>query len=134
MTKMTRKPKRRDGTAEVSTKARKIASGYTLMIKADPSLGHVGWAIELPTVMADGATPEDCLRRVVFSIELAVDEMLKNGDEPPGLKGRERRAEQVNVRLTHTEKQILSKLSAREGFRGVGDFIRVAVLKGVNPR
>ena len=115
-------------TPQVLRQARRAMREYTLVIEPDTDLGHIGWAKELPTVFADGRTPDECMRALVFALETALATMIERKDSVPPSARRARRTEQVNIRLTAYEKQILSRESARRGFRGVGDLIRAQAI------
>ncbi len=121
--------------ADVLKKARRIAAGYRYILRPSETLGYVGRTLELPLVVADGSTPNVCLRATQFAVETAVATMLERGDTPPESAGR--RTEQINIRLTSEEKVILEEASQRKGFRGLSDFVRAVALAevgGATPR
>jgi predicted RNase H-like HicB family nuclease len=109
-------------------KARAIARDYKLTIEKSTRLGYVGSSIELPTVFADGATPDKCYRATQEALSVAVAAMLEAGQTPPQSAGFMKRNTQVNVRLTHEEKSMIAAAAAKSGFKGLADFIRTTVL------
>jgi predicted RNase H-like HicB family nuclease len=109
-------------------KAREIAGGYKLIIEKSARLGYIGSSVEMPTVFADGATPEKCYRATQEALTVAVAAMLETGQTPPQAAGFMKRNTQVNVRLTHEEKALIAAAAAKAGFKGLGDFIRATVL------
>ena|SRR5687767_1350944 len=115
-------------------RARAIAATYTFVIETDATLGYVGWTREMPGVMADGHSVESCARAAVFAVETAIAAMLERGESPPISAAREKRTEQVNLRLTRSEKALLTQESTRRGFRGLADFVRALVLDESLPK
>ncbi len=112
----------------VLQKARAIASGYKLTIEKSERLGYLGSSVELPTVFADGETPEKCYKATQEALSVAVAAMLEAGQTPPQPAAFMKRTTQVNVRLTHEEKAMIANAATRAGFKGLADFIRTTVL------
>ncbi len=108
--------------------ARAIARGYKLTIEKSERLGYIGSSVELPTVFADGDTPEKCYEATQEALSVAVATMLEAGQTPPQAAAFMKRTTQVNVRLTHEEKAMSASAAAKAGFKGLGDFIRTTVL------
>ncbi|MBM4024287.1 MAG: type II toxin-antitoxin system HicB family antitoxin [Planctomycetes bacterium] len=109
-------------------KARAIARDYKLTIERSERLGYIGSAVEMPTVFADGDTPEKCYQATQEALSVAVATMLESGQTPPQPAGFMKRTTQVNIRLTHEEKAMIASAAAKSGFKGLGDFIRTTVL------
>jgi predicted RNase H-like HicB family nuclease len=109
-------------------KAREIAHGYKLTIEKSDRLGYVGSSVELPTVFADGATPDKCYEAAQEALSVAVAALLETGQTPPQPAAFMRRTTQVNVRLTYEEKAMIAAAAAKAGFKGLADFIRTTVL------
>jgi len=109
-------------------KAREIAHGYKLTIEMSARLGYVGSSVELPTVFADGDTPEKCYKVTQEALSVAVAAMLEAGQTPPQPAAFRKRTTQVNIRLTHEEKAMIATAAAKAGFKGLADFIRTTVL------
>ncbi len=111
-------------------RARKIMSGYTFSI--EPSDGMLrGICVEMPGVIAGGATVEECFHELSFGVETLVASYLVDGEEPPRPATREKRTEQVNVRFTPSERSRLEQESINQGFRGIGDLIRAEMIRHV---
>jgi predicted RNase H-like HicB family nuclease len=112
----------------VLEKAREIASGYKLTIEKSDRLGYIGSSVELPTVFADGDTPQKGYEATHEALTVAVAAMLEAGHTPPHPAAFMKRNAQVNVRLTHEEKAMIANAATRAGFKGLADYIRTTVL------
>ena len=112
----------------VLEKARQIAVEYKLTIEKSERLGYIGSSVEMPTVFADGDTPDKCFQATQEALSVAVATMLEAGLTPPQPAGFMKRTTQVNVRLTHEEKSLIASAANRAGFKGLADFIRTTVL------
>lgn len=112
----------------VLEKARAIARGYKLTIETNDRLGYVGSSVELPTVFADGDTPQRCYEATQEALSVAVATMLEAGQTPPQAAAFMKRTTQVNIRLTPEEKAMIASAAAQAGFKGLADFIRTTVL------
>ena len=112
-------------------RARAVMTKYTLVIGPKKGGGYVGSTRELPGVIVSAPTLAECARRLDFGLETVVAGYLADGESPPAPTTRERRTEQVNVRFTPTERTLLERESARQGFRGVADLIRAEVIRQV---
>jgi predicted RNase H-like HicB family nuclease len=111
----------------VFNEARRVVSSYRLILELDEGLGYVGSSVEVPTVMADGKTPDECVRATREALAVAVATMLEMGRRPPS--GRATRSVQVNLRLTAEEKLALEAAANRMGFKGISDFVRAAAME-----
>lgn len=109
-------------------KAREIAHGYKLTIEKSDRLNYIGSSVELPTVFADGDTPQKCYEATQETLSVAVAAMLEAGQTPPQPAAFMKRTTQVNVRLTPEEKALIASAAAKTGFKGLADFIRSTVL------
>ena len=109
-------------------KAREIARDYKLTIEKSDRLGYLGSSVELPTVFADGDTPDKCYEATQEALSVAVAAMLEAGQTPPQPAAFMKRTTQVNVRLTHEEKAMIAAAAAKAGFKGLADFIRSTVM------
>ncbi len=58
---------------------------------------------------------------------MLVATLLEQEIEPP-VPASEKRSEQLNVRLTSSERIRIESAAKRQGFRGVSDFVRAAAL------
>jgi predicted RNase H-like HicB family nuclease len=110
-------------------RARQLQAQYSVALKPDGDGGYIGTCAELPGVLADGRTLDACARNLAFAMETVVATYLVEGRSPPTPATREKRTEQVNVRFTPSEKTLLERESARQGFRGVGDLVRAEVIR-----
>jgi predicted RNase H-like HicB family nuclease len=118
-------------SAALLKKARHQLARYTFVIQPDNDGGFVGSATELPGVLADGDTLDECARNLSFALETVIASYLADGQSPPEPARREKRTEQVNVRFTRSERTLLERESAKQGFRGIGDLIRAEVIRNM---
>lgn len=110
-------------------KAEKIANSYRLVFEPDPDLGFLGRSVEMPYVMADGKSIQNCAEQTIEALTSAIATLLEAGERPPSAAAAGKRDRQVNVRVTADEKMRLEELAQREGFRSTSDFMRAAALK-----
>lgn len=111
-------------------RAEKIVDDYRIILEHSEELGFVGSSIEIPTVFADGQSPDQCVAATRTALKVAVATMLEMGRRPP--MGRGQRNIQINVRLTPDEKLALEEAAARFGFKGISDYVRSAALRQSN--
>ena len=113
----------------ILAEAERIAAEYQVAVRFDKEEGWCGRCVELPLVVGFGRDPNACVRETRELIVTTVAVMLEIGDKLPVPVSEEQRSEQVNVRLTPTEKYQLEDSARRGGFRGVSDYVRAAALK-----
>ena len=115
-------------TPAVLRKAQKLVDGYRIVIEPSGKAGFVGSAVEFPTAFARGKTREKCLKATREVLTAAVATMIHLGGTPPAPASAQRRTAQVNVRLTPTEKDLMTRAAAESGFKGLGDFLRATAM------
>jgi predicted RNase H-like HicB family nuclease len=111
-------------------RAREIAERYQIIIQKEGGEFY-GRGLEMPGVMNDGKTAEQCLKMTRESLVTAVAYLLESGKNPPAPASENLRSEQINIRLTPEERVVLEAAARRKGFRGVSDFVRSASLSSV---
>jgi len=113
--------------------AKEIAQRYRMVIEFEDG-DYYGTGVELPGVMADGPTPAACHKATTEAMTVMVAYLLEQGEEPPApaSESEEMRSEQVNVRLTPSEKMRLERRAKRAGFRGLSDYVRTKALGGAD--
>jgi predicted RNase H-like HicB family nuclease len=104
-------------------KARGIADTYQIVLHEEDG-EYYGRSVELPNVMNDGKTPDECVKATREILTTAVAYMLECGQVPPPAASEEKRTEQINVRVTAEEKLILEEAARSRGFKGLSDFVR----------
>ena len=104
-------------------RARKIAAMYQIIIQFEDG-EYYGRGLEMPGVMNDGKTPDDCVRATRESLVSAVATLLEEGRVPPSPASEHKRSEQINIRVTPEEKLLLEETARNRGFRGIGDYVR----------
>jgi len=110
--------------------AKRIAAEYEIVIWFEDGEWY-GRGLELPHTYGDDKTPAGCVASVREGLVLTVAAMLEDGDRPPAPARTGERSEQINVRLTVTEKALLESRSRAGGFRGISDYLRAkALLEG----
>lgn len=68
---------------EILQTAKELAMDFHMTIEKHERLGYVGCCKEMPTVMNDGKTEEDCVDHVRDSIRVAIATMLEINMEIP---------------------------------------------------
>ena len=114
-------------TAPILSAAQKIVDTYNLVLSQEHGEWY-GHALEYPEAMGDGPDVAACVAATRQALLAGVATMLEAGETPPRPAREGKRSVQINVRLTAEEKAVLDSRSRAEGFRGVSDFIRAAVL------
>lgn len=115
-------------TPTVLREAEKLVDGYKIVIEPQKGSGFVGSAVEFPTAFAKGKTREKCLKATKEVLTAAVATMIHLGGTPPQPAVAQRRTAQVNVRVTPTEKDLMSRAATDLGFKGIGDFLRAVAM------
>lgn len=116
--------------AEVLTEAQQWAAEYQIAVRFDKEEGGwVGRCVELPLCIGISADLTKCVNDTRDVVVTAVAVMIESGEKLPVPVSDEQRTEQINLRLTPTEKYRLEDSARRGGFRGVSDYVRSAVLK-----
>jgi predicted RNase H-like HicB family nuclease len=116
---------------EILRQARAIAQGFQIIIEFEDG-EYYGRGVELPNVMADGKTPDECVSAIRDALTTGVAFLLENGEQPPPPASENLRTEQINVRVTADEKVRLETAARSKGFRGISDFVRNASLASLN--
>ena len=112
---------------QILRRAGQIAESYQIILQYEDG-EYFGRALEMPTVMNDGKTPDECVKATREIITTAVAYLLEKGETPPTPASENKRTEQINIRLTPEEKLLLEEKARTKGFRGVSDFVRAASL------
>jgi predicted RNase H-like HicB family nuclease len=107
--------------------AREIADTYHLILHFEDG-DYYGRALEMPGVMNDGKTPDECVEKTRDILTTAIAYLMEKGEPVPTSASENTRTEQVNVRLTAEEKLLLEEAARSKGYRGVSDFVRSASL------
>lgn len=81
--------------------------------------------------MADGRTPEACVRSIREALTVATATMIEQGEDPPVSADDSGRREQINIRVTVEEKLRLEEAAHSKGFRGISDFVRSTTLSSL---
>lgn len=111
-------------------RAREIAGAYQIILNFEDG-EYFGRGLELPLVMNDGKTPDECVRATRESFVTAIARMLECGETPPPPASENKRTEQINIRVSAEEKLLLEEAAKSKGFRGIGDFVRSTTLASV---
>ena len=111
-------------------RAREIANSYHIILHHEDG-EYFGRGLEMPHVMNDGKTPDECVEKTRDILTTAVAHMIEKGEVPPSAAGENKRTEQVNIRLTTEEKLLLEEAARGKGFRGISDFVRSTSLANI---
>jgi len=110
-------------------RAREVAIRYRIVLtRVDDE--YFGQVLEMPGVMNDGKTPDQCIAKTVEILTTAIATLLEQGQVPPSPSSDQERNEQVNVRLTKLEKLTIEEAARSRGFRGLSDYMRASALGG----
>jgi predicted RNase H-like HicB family nuclease len=85
-------------------------------------------ALEYPNAMGDGKTPDSAIKMARKSALLSVATLMEAGEMPPRPMGDAKRTEQINVRVTPLEKELLRTKARQLGFTGLGDLLRAKAI------
>jgi len=109
--------------------AAKLVERYRLILEPDGEGGYIGSAVEFQSVLARGATAQECIESTRRALTVAAATMLEAGQRPPAPASHKKRQIQINVRLSADEKLLLEEAARRCGFKGISDFVRTAALE-----
>ena len=88
-----------------------------------------GRILEMPGVMNHGRTPNAAVKATREMLTTVIAYHMEEGEAYPP-PADDKRTQQVNVRVSPAEKLQIEQIARREGFRGVGDYLRHAALAG----
>jgi predicted RNase H-like HicB family nuclease len=114
--------------AGILSKARDIANKYRIVLEPDENCGYVGTSLEMPGVMGDGTTPDECVKHVRGGLVVGVAYLLEKGQEPPAPENEQVRNKQINIRVTEAEQRRLKEAAKAMGFSDISDFMRTTIL------
>jgi predicted RNase H-like HicB family nuclease len=103
----------------IRNRAAEMAAKYQIILEFSDG-EYIGRGLEMPYVMGDGKTPDECVTSTREALTVAVACLL----EEKKTASMNKRTEQINVRLTPEEKLLLEELARTKGFSGVSDFVR----------
>lgn len=114
---------------DIAAQARELAAQYRYVIEADEEGdGYIGCTVEMPTVMGGGDNPAECYQDTIDATITTIATLLEAGDAPPSPSREGKRDQQLNIRLSASEKLTLEGAAARAGYRSVSDFVRAAAI------
>ena len=125
------KPINRPFPPAILRKARAIAQTYQIVLHQEDG-EYYGRSVEMPNIMNDGATPDQCVKATRDILTTAIAYMLETGQAPPSAASEQKRTEQINVRVTAEEKLILEEAARGKGYRGLPDFVRSVSLQSLH--
>jgi predicted RNase H-like HicB family nuclease len=125
--KSSRKKADRPFDPEIISKATAVANRYQMVIWFEDG-EYYGRGVELPTVFADGPTPDECVTNTREAFVTVVATLLEHGEIPPAPASEEKRDRQVNIRLTSQERLVLETRARQNGAAGISDYIRTVAL------
>jgi predicted RNase H-like HicB family nuclease len=125
------KPIDRPFGPEILRRAKELSDQYQVVLQLEDG-EYFGHCLEMPLVMGDGKTPDECVKSVREAIKVILAHMMEKGEKLPAPASEQTRSVQVNIRLTAAEKSILEQTAHRKGFRGISDYVRHAALTSEN--
>jgi predicted RNase H-like HicB family nuclease len=116
---------------QVLTRAERIAAEYQILMWQEDG-EYYGRGLEMPHVIGDGPTPDQCMRNTRNILKTAVAVMLEDGQAPPipARPSAEHRSQRITLRFSREEKLRLELLARERGFVGVADYLRACALAG----
>jgi predicted RNase H-like HicB family nuclease len=111
----------------ILAQARELSTRYQVVLQLEEG-EYFGHCLELPLVMGDGKSADDCVQSVREALKATLAFMLEKGEKPPAPAAEQTRSVQVNIRLTASEKNSLEQAAHRKGFRGISDYVRHAAM------
>lgn len=114
---------RRPFAPEILKRARAIASQYQIVVSFEDG-EYYGRGVELPGTADDGKTPAECIENVIEALVATVAFLLESGETPPAPASEGRRDQQLNVRVSSTEKLLLETKARQSGAVGISEYIR----------
>jgi predicted RNase H-like HicB family nuclease len=111
----------------ILAQAKELSTHYQVVLQLEDG-EYFGHCLELPLVMGDGKTADDCVKSVREALKVTLAYMLEKGEKPPAPAAEQTRSVQVNIRLTAAEKNSLEQAAHRKGFRGISDYVRHAAI------
>ena len=109
--------------AKLLERARAIAAEYQIILQLEDG-EYYGRGLELPYVMSDGKTPDQCVANTRDAFIAVIATMFEAGEALPSPAREQTRTEKISVRVTVEEKLQLEEAARRRGFRGIGDYLR----------
>src|SRR5438874_7330866 len=91
---------------EIFRRAIEIAASYQIVIHSEDG-EYYGRGLEMPYVMNDGKTADECVKATREALAAAVAYLLENGKAPPPPASEQTRSEQINIRVTTEERLLL---------------------------
>jgi predicted RNase H-like HicB family nuclease len=123
--------------AELLARAEAATRDYRMVLDAVEGGGYVGSVAEMPGVIGEGPTADECVRSTRHALLGAAALLLKAGHSPPpslrgrSRQGRVRREDQLNLRVSADEKQMLERAAQKHGFRSVSEFVRTRAIESI---
>jgi len=108
---------------EILKRARKIAAQYQIVVSFEDG-EYYGRGVELPGTADDGKTPAECIENTREALVTTVAFLLESGETPPAPASEGKRDQQLNVRISSTEKLLLETKAKQSGAVGISEFIR----------
>ena len=124
---MSGKSKNYEIPARYLAAARPIAARYQVLLWQEDGEFY-GRGVELPTVFADGPTPDACVKSLREAMTGVVAAYLEQGETPPAPATTGKRDQQINLRVTAEEKVLLEAKATQYG-AGVSEYIRAVALE-----
>jgi predicted RNase H-like HicB family nuclease len=121
------KPIDRPFEPKILKRAQEMSSRYQVVLQFEDG-EYFGRCLEMPLIMGDGKTADACVENVRQALAATLAYMLEEGQTPPSPAAEQTRNQQVNIRLTGAEREILEQTAHRKGFRGISDYMRHAAL------
>lgn len=114
--------------AAILRRAADLAGAYQVVLRQEGGR-YYGVGLELPDAMNHGATPEECVRATRDSMTQLLARMLRAGVAPPAPTLNVDRTEQITVRVTPAERNVIEHLARAYGCRSAAEYLRQLCLE-----
>ncbi|MDX2148216.1 MAG: DUF1778 domain-containing protein [Planctomycetota bacterium] len=111
---------------EMEARAKELVSQYNFEFKLRGDT-FIGFTRELPGVTGLGKSFEQCRDATMEAQVATVAALLRKGLAVP--EAGENKSEQLNLRLTREDKDVLQLAAGKGGYRSVSEFVRKAALE-----
>src|SRR2546423_8610896 len=78
-------------------RAREMSEHYQVVLQHEDG-EYFGRCLEMPLVMGDGKTADECVKSVREAIKVAIAYLIEQGRKPPAAAADQTRSTQVNIR------------------------------------
>lgn len=113
--------------SDVLARAEAAVADYQFVLRQEGG-EWFGNGLEMPEAVGDGKDVAACVRSIRSAMVSVAAYMIEQGQEPPPAAREGVRTEQINVRLSASERLALDTKARQHGHKGISDFVRSSLL------